>query len=95
LEDVGEPLFESKAEREHATSWYIQRDRSAIQMGITVAHLPIDMFNDDDELWITVNRKAALQMDPGNQSEPDIVTYEQVQLANKNWNDLLELHVEY
>jgi hypothetical protein len=64
-------------------------------MGITIAHLPIDTFNDDDELWITVNREAALQMDPGDQSEPDIITYKQVQLANKNWNDLLELHVEY
>jgi hypothetical protein len=64
-------------------------------MGITVAHLPIDMFNNNDELWITINCKAALQMDPGDQSKSDIVTYEQVQLANKNWNDLLELHVEY
>jgi hypothetical protein len=95
LENFGEPPFESEAEREHTTSWYIQRDRSAIQMGITVAHLLIDTFNDDDELWITVNREAALQMDPGDQSEPDIVIYEQVQLANKNWNDLLELHVKY
>jgi hypothetical protein len=95
LEDFGEPPFESKAEREHATSWYIQRDRSVIGMGITAVHLPIDTFNKDDESWITVNRKAALQMDPGDQSEPDIVTYEQVQLANKNWNNLLELHVKY
>jgi hypothetical protein len=95
LEVYGEPPFESEAEREHATRSYVKRDRCTICMGLIIPHLPIDTFDDDDDLWITANRKAALQMAPGNRSYPEIVTFEQVVLANENWNALLELHIEY
>jgi hypothetical protein len=66
-----------------------------ICMGLVIPHLPIDTFNDDDDLWITANCKATLQMAPGNRSYPEIVTFKQVVLANENWNALLELHIEY
>jgi hypothetical protein len=95
LEVYGEPPFESGAEREHATRSYVERHRRAICLGLVIPHLPTDTFDDDDDLWITANRKAALQMAPGNCSYPEIVTFEQVVLANKNWNALLKLHIKY
>ncbi len=83
LEVYEEPPFESEAEREHATRSYVERDRRGICMGLVVPHHPIDTFNDDDDLWITANHKAALQMAPGDRtSYPKIVTFEHVVLAN-------------
>jgi hypothetical protein len=95
LEVYGEPPFESEAEREHTTRNFIKRDRRAICMGLIIPHLPIDTFDDNDDLWITANHEATLQMAPGNRSYPEIVTFEQVVLVNKNWNALLELHIKY
>ncbi len=95
LEVYGELPFESEAEKEHTTRSFVERDRRTIRMGLVIPHLPIDTFDDDHDLWITANRKAALQMAPDDHSYPEIVTFKQVVLANKNWNALLELHVEY
>ncbi len=95
LDEYGEPPFESEAEREHATRSYVEKDRHAICMGLNVPYLPIDTFNNNNELWITDNREAALQMAPGNRSYPESVTFEQVVFANENWNALLKLHIKY
>jgi hypothetical protein len=84
LGKYGEPLFESEAEREHTTRSYIKRDRRAICMGLNIPYFPIDVFDNDNELWITANCKAALQMTPDDRSYTESVTFEQVVFANKN-----------
>ncbi len=59
-------------------------------MGLNISYLPIDTFNNNDELWITANCETALQMAPGNHSYPEIVSFEQVEFVNKNWSALLK-----